>query len=52
MKKEVIAKMQCTVCKNINYYTHRNKKKVNAKLALKKLCPKCQKHTEHKEMKK
>ena len=52
MKKEVLAKMQCTVCKNINYYTHRNKKKVSAKLALNKYCSKCQKHTAHKEMKK
>ncbi|MDD4122999.1 MAG: 50S ribosomal protein L33 [Candidatus Pacebacteria bacterium] len=52
MKKEVLAKLQCTECKNINYYTHRNKKKVKAKLSLKKLCSTCRKHTVHKEMKK
>ncbi len=52
MKKEVLAKMQCNDCKNINYYTHKNKKLVKGKLELKKHCSKCRKHTLHKETKK
>ena len=52
MKKEVLVKMQCSDCKNINYYTSRNKKTIKEKLELKKHCSKCKKHTLHKEMKK
>jgi large subunit ribosomal protein L33 len=52
MKKEVIAKMQCSECKDINYYTHKNNKANKTKLELKKYCPRCQKHTTHKQMKK
>jgi len=52
MKKENIVKLQCTVCKHINYYTHKNKKTVERKLELSKYCPWCRKHTLHKEIKK
>ena len=52
MKKEVLAKLQCDVCKDINYYTRRNKKTVKEKLEFKKHCKKCKKHTLHKETKK
>ncbi|MGE4554812.1 MAG: 50S ribosomal protein L33 [Candidatus Paceibacterota bacterium] len=52
MKKENIAKLQCQECKRVNYYTHKNKKKVERKLELKKYCPWCKKHTLHKEIKK
>lgn len=52
MKKDVLAKMQCTDCKNINYYTRKNRKINKEKLELKKHCSKCRKHTVHKEMKK
>ena len=52
MKKENIAKLQCQDCKRTNYYTHKNKKKVERKLELKKYCPWCRKHTLHKETKK
>jgi len=48
--KENLVKLRCTVCKNINYYTNRNKKKIKEKLELKKFCKFCKKHTIHKEM--
>jgi len=52
MKKENIIKLQCTVCKHINYYAHKNKKTVERKLEFNKYCPWCKKHTLHKEAKK
>lgn len=47
-KKKPFTKMQCSVCKEINYFT-RKTKQVEGKLVLKKHCPVCRKHTEHKE---
>ena len=49
--KENLVKLRCVECKEINYYTSRNKKKIKEKLELNKFCKKCRKHTEHKEMK-
>ena len=39
----------CTVCKNRNYLTQRNKLNTPDKLVLKKYCKFCKKKTEHKE---
>jgi len=39
----------CTVCKSQNYLTNRNKINTPEKLVLRKHCPRCRKHTEHKE---
>ncbi len=50
MANEKLVKMKCVECKNINYYTNRNKKKIKEKLELKKYCKFCQKHTLHKEI--
>ncbi|OGD39487.1 50S ribosomal protein L33 [Candidatus Azambacteria bacterium RIFCSPLOWO2_01_FULL_37_9] len=52
MPQPHIAKMQCPVCKEINYWTTRNKKAVQNKLEFSKYCKKCRKHTAHKEGKK
>ena len=52
MAQETLVKMQCTVCKHINYNTTRNKKSVPEALSLKKFCRWCRKHQPHKEMKK
>jgi large subunit ribosomal protein L33 len=52
MSQDNLIKFKCTVCNEINYYTFKNKKKIQAKLELKKHCPKCRKHTPHIEMKK
>jgi len=51
MARENLVKMKCEKCKNINYFTERNKKKLKEKLELKKHCPVCKTHTVHKEMK-
>ena len=41
--------LKCTVCKNFNYLTERNKLNSTEKLKLKKYCKHCKKVTEHKE---
>ena len=46
-----IINMECTACKERNYSTTKNKKKTQDKLALSKFCPRCRKHTAHKETK-
>jgi len=52
MANDNLVKMRCSECKNINYYTSRNKKKIKEKLEMKKYCKFCKSHTLHKEMKK
>ncbi len=44
--------LKCTVCKNVNYVTERNKINTEAKLAFKKFCKHCKKVTDHKEVEK
>lgn len=51
MSQENLIKFECTVCKHINYYSHKNKKKIKARLELKKFCEWCEKHALHKETK-
>jgi len=48
--ERTIVILTCSVCKNKNYYFARGKKK-EKKLEIKKFCPKCKKHTVHKETK-
>jgi large subunit ribosomal protein L33 len=43
--------MECASCKRANYHTFKNKKKIKERLLLRKHCPWCGKHTEHKETK-
>ncbi|MDR1417585.1 MAG: 50S ribosomal protein L33 [Endomicrobium sp.] len=50
MAERVIITMACSECKDRNYYFDRGKKQ-EGKLALKKFCKSCHKHTEHKETK-
>ncbi len=52
MPQENLIKLQCAVCKKINYYTRKNKKTIQKKIELKKFCPFCKKRTVHKEIKK
>ena len=54
--KEVMAMadkviLTCTECLSRNYSTTRKKKNSTERLELKKFCPKCGKHTLHKETK-
>ncbi|MBY0583865.1 MULTISPECIES: 50S ribosomal protein L33 [Murdochiella] len=44
-------KLACTVCKNRNYDTTKNKKNNTERIELNKYCPFCKKHTLHRETK-
>ncbi|NQT84791.1 50S ribosomal protein L33 [bacterium] len=46
--REIIT-LACTVCKQRNYTTTKNKKASSGRLELKKYCRFCRKHTSHKE---
>jgi len=46
--REIVA-LVCTVCKNQNYVTTRNKVNMEEKLVLKKWCKVCKVIREHKE---
>jgi large subunit ribosomal protein L33 len=46
-----IISLACGECKRRNYSTTKNKKKSSERLTLKKFCPWCRTHTEHKETK-
>lgn len=43
--------LACTVCKEENYRTEKNKKNTTERLELKKFCSKCGNTTTHKEKK-
>jgi large subunit ribosomal protein L33 len=43
--------LKCSVCGRRNYYTRKNKKKVERKIQYKKYCKWCRKTTVHKETK-
>jgi len=53
MAKEarMIVTLACSACKERNYSTMKNKKNSPDKIELKKYCPRCRKHTPHKETK-
>ncbi|MEW6062161.1 MAG: 50S ribosomal protein L33 [Bacteroidota bacterium] len=46
-----IITLECTVCKERNYSTTKNKKKQTNRVEYKKYCPRCNKHQIHKETK-
>ena len=43
--------LACTECKQRNYNTMKNKKNDPDRLEMRKYCPFCHKHTDHKETK-
>ncbi|MEA1912933.1 MAG: 50S ribosomal protein L33 [candidate division WOR-3 bacterium] len=45
----IIVRLECNECKSRNYTTTR-KKDERSKLQLNKYCPRCKKHTLHKEV--
>ncbi|MEK7600736.1 MAG: 50S ribosomal protein L33 [Patescibacteria group bacterium] len=51
MSQDNLIRLKCTVCKEANYYTSKNKKKVERKIELQKFCSSCKKRTIHKEAK-
>ena len=40
--------LECTVCKERNYTSTKNKKLHSQRVEFKKYCPRCNKHTSHK----
>lgn len=44
--------MECTDCKRRNYATSKNKKTQTERIELKKYCPWCRTHIQHREVKK
>ncbi|MBU1179274.1 50S ribosomal protein L33 [Patescibacteria group bacterium] len=52
MSQDNLIKLICSACKRTNYWTRKNKKKVERKIEYKKYCKWCKKHVVHKEGKK
>ncbi len=50
-KKEnrVVITLACTECKERNYTTEKNRKNDSGRVELQKFCPRCRKHTAHRE---
>jgi large subunit ribosomal protein L33 len=48
--REIIT-LQCSECKSRNYTTTKNRKKHSERLETKKFCPRCRKHSPHREVK-
>ena len=51
MSQDNLIKLECTVCRQVNYHSTKNKKTIKERLALRKYCRHCRKHTAHKETK-
>jgi len=43
--------LECTVCRERNYNTNKNKRTTPDKLEFSKYWPRCRKHTDHRETK-
>ena len=48
--REIIT-LQCETCKNRNYTTTKNRRTHSERLEAKKFCPRCRKHSLHREVK-
>ncbi len=51
MSQDNLIKFECKDCKQINYYSSKNKKTLKNRLELVKFCKHCKKRTMHKETK-
>ncbi|MFA5946349.1 MAG: 50S ribosomal protein L33 [Patescibacteria group bacterium] len=51
MSQDTLIKLECTVCKKLNYRSSKNKKTLKDRLELSKHCSTCKAHTAHKETK-
>ncbi len=47
----VVITLACTECKERNYTSQKNRRNDQARLELKKYCPRCRIHTMHRETK-
>lgn len=50
-KNDRMVVLACEECKERNYTTTKNKKTLKERMELNKFCPRCNKHTVHKETK-
>jgi large subunit ribosomal protein L33 len=52
-KKDVriVVTLACSECKERNYTTQKNRRNDQGRLEFNKYCPRCRKHTAHKEQK-
>ncbi|MBN2149541.1 MAG: 50S ribosomal protein L33 [Anaerolineales bacterium] len=52
-KKDIrlVVTLACTECKERNYTTEKNRRNDPARIEFKKFCPRCRKHTVHRETK-
>jgi large subunit ribosomal protein L33 len=52
-KKDVrmVVTLACSECKERNYTTQKNRRNDTARIEFNKFCPRCRKHTPHKEQK-
>lgn len=46
---ENLIRLKCSACGRVNYFTRKNKKKVERKITLAKFCSGCRAHKTHKE---
>lgn len=49
MTQDTLQRMQCSNCKNVTYFTTKNRKTIERKLEFKKYCRFCRGHKVHKE---
>lgn len=52
MSQDQLIKLGCKSCKRVNYWSRKNRKKVERKIDLQKYCKWCKEHTQHVEVKK
>jgi large subunit ribosomal protein L33 len=45
----ILITLACTECKERNYHSEKNKRNDPDRLTLRKFCPRCRRHTEHRE---
>jgi large subunit ribosomal protein L33 len=45
----VLITLACNDCRERNYHSEKNKRNDPDRLTLQKFCPRCRKHTEHRE---
>ncbi len=51
MSQDNLIKLECSSCHRVNYFSRKNKKKLKARIEMKKFCEWCDKHVGHKETK-
>jgi large subunit ribosomal protein L33 len=50
-ENRIVAVLACTICKQRNYATSKNKRNHQERLELRKFCATCREHTSHRETK-